>query len=89
MPAPAPTGDTRLITEAQQKRLFAIAKTAGHELPLVKTWLKDICGFSHSNEITRGAYESICTRLENTTPLTADMFGDDVPLPDDEPGADG
>lgn len=67
------------ISDAQKKRLFAIAKESGHSNADVKQWLLDEGGIASSNDIKPGAqYDSICERLADTTPLI-----------DREPGSDG
>jgi hypothetical protein len=60
-PAPKQTeGNT--ITEAQAKRLFAIAKNSGKSDEEIKAVLQHF-GFAHSKEITRDRYDAVCTEL--------------------------
>jgi hypothetical protein len=60
-PAPKQTeGNT--ITEAQAKRLFAIAKNSGKSDEEIKAVLQHF-GFGHSREIVRDKYDSICSEL--------------------------
>lgn len=57
------------ITEPQRKRMFAIAKSSGHHMDDLKTWLKDAHGLEHTSDIPRASYDEICTRLESDVPL--------------------
>jgi hypothetical protein len=60
-PAPKQTeGNT--ITEAQAKRLFAIAKNSGKSDEQVKAIIV-FFGFAHTKEITRDKYDAICSEL--------------------------
>jgi hypothetical protein len=56
-------GDTRLISEAQNGRLWTIARRAGWSDTEVHTHLKRY-GFEHSTEITRDKYDAIWRELE-------------------------
>ena len=57
------------ISDEQRKRLFAIATEHGHTPGAIKQWLFDEHGAESSTTIEKGAYESICERLSNNTPL--------------------
>ena len=57
----APTG--RTISEPQQKRFFAIAKSTGATTEKIKEWLLREFGFAHTNEITGDVYNDICDRV--------------------------
>jgi hypothetical protein len=64
-PAPgaqAPAGD--VISDAQRKRLYAIAMSAGMEKDQFKSWLKDNFGYEHSTDIKRSQYDEICSAAE-------------------------
>jgi hypothetical protein len=61
-PAP-PAGSTlkgKTISEAQQKRFFAIAKAAGWSNDDIKLVLKSKWNLDHTSEIGWSAYDSIC-----------------------------
>lgn len=68
------------ISEPQAKRLFAIYRKTGHADADVKRYLKDVFGYEHTREIPRDKYDDIVSRMEDPTPLAADM--------DREPGQD-
>jgi hypothetical protein len=51
------------ISEPQQKRFFAIAKSTGASNDAIKAWLKEKYGFEHTKDITRSAYEDVCERV--------------------------
>jgi hypothetical protein len=57
------SGDTRLITEKQQKRMFAISKEGEWDTGNVKELLGSY-GYGASEEVTRKDYEEICNILE-------------------------
>lgn len=81
-PAAAPaakSGDTRLISEAQRKRMYAIGKGAGWSDDEMRELLA-AAGFQHSRDVTKDAYEALCKSLENGQ-------RDDEPPPDAD--ADG
>lgn len=50
-----------LISEAQGKRLWAIAKGAGKSEEVLKEYLKAIHNFEHIKDIDKSKYEEICT----------------------------
>jgi hypothetical protein len=63
--SPPPTAkqtEGNVISDAQAKRLFAIAKSAGKTDEQVKAVIR-FFGFEHTNEITRDKYEAICAEL--------------------------
>lgn len=53
------------ISEAQRKRLFAIAKTAGWEVEQLKEFLKDQYQIEHTTDIPWKRYEEICRAIES------------------------
>jgi hypothetical protein len=60
-PAPKQT-EGNLITEAQAKRLYAIAKSSGKSDDEIKAIMAHF-GFQHSREITRDKYDSIVEEI--------------------------
>lgn len=61
---PDATEPTATITQAQRKRLFAIAKTYGMGNVELKAWLKEKFGLDSTNDITNKLYESIVEELQ-------------------------
>lgn len=57
------------ISEAQRKRLFAIARSSGHSDDDVRKWLKETYSVEHTTAIHRDHYDEICQRLEDSVPL--------------------
>lgn len=55
-----------VISEAQSKRFYAIAKGSGKSDDEIKAFLKH-CGFEKSTEITRDRYEQICELVKQPT----------------------
>lgn len=53
-----------LISEAQAKRLYAIAKNANWKDEAIKVLLKENWGYASSKEIQRKDYEAICKTIE-------------------------
>ena len=53
------------ITEAQQKRLFAILKQAGRDQETFKAWLFGTYGWTSTKQITRAAYDAIVSAVES------------------------
>ena len=53
----------RLISEAQQKRLFAIGRQRGLSVEQYRGWLKQ-CGYNSDKEIPVGQYEALVEVLE-------------------------
>ncbi len=60
---PVHTGEP-VISEAQAKRFFAIAKKTGATNDRIQKWLLDTFGFAHSKDITRTAYDDVCDRVK-------------------------
>jgi hypothetical protein len=58
-----------VISEAQRKRLFALAKDGKHSDQEVKEWLFVTFGVTSSREILTKQYEAICARLQQPGPL--------------------
>lgn len=63
VPSLRPVGKT--ISEAQSKRLWAIARNSGYGVDGVKALLADF-GFFSKDEITNDKYERLCAEAENT-----------------------
>lgn len=61
---PDATEPSATITQAQRKRLFAIAKTYGMGNVELKAWLKEKFGLDSTNDITNKLYESIVEELQ-------------------------
>lgn len=61
---PDATEPSSKITQAQRKRLFAIAKTFGKGNVELKAWLKDKFGLESTNDITNELYEKIVEELQ-------------------------
>lgn len=81
---PTPTAGGAIITDPQRKRLFAIAKSAGHADVDVKAWLQAQYGFTSTSDVTRATYEAICTRLADATKLEFEQCANEAEdnLPD-------
>lgn len=58
---------TRLISDAQRKRMYAMAKHAGWSDEQIQALLASL-GFLHSADVTRDKYEAICDRLSIAPP---------------------
>jgi hypothetical protein len=58
-------GAPLVISEAQGKRLYAIAKTNNLEYDYIKTQLHKRWGFASSKDITRDKYDAICEWVEH------------------------
>jgi len=56
------TPASNLISEAQRKRLYAIAKTAG-KTDIEAKAIEAMFGFASSKDITKDRYEAICTEM--------------------------
>ena len=54
-----------LISEAQQKRLYAIGKSSGMPPDEFKEWLKKMYGITTTKEIKKEFYDDICHHVEN------------------------
>lgn len=65
--APPPNGNVQsvVISEAQGKRLYAIAKNNNLDFDYIKASLSNKWGFASSKEITRDKYEEICEWVEH------------------------
>jgi phage recombination protein Bet len=59
----------RLITDAQRKRLFAIAKKAGWTKDAMKQALKARCDVESTQAIPVAQYEDICAMFAETAPM--------------------
>lgn len=57
-------GNTALISEAQAKRLFAIANSVGLKQDDLRAWLKKRYNVDSSAKILRKDYEEICSAIE-------------------------
>jgi Rad52/22 family double-strand break repair protein len=62
--APATEGDPTLITEGQQKRLYAIAMSSGYTKEGLKCRL-DAAGYKSSKDLPKAMYDKVCTALED------------------------
>jgi len=60
---PRTNGDVRIISENQRKRMYAIGKSKGWSDEDMRAVVSEY-GFEHSKDVTRGAYDAICTQLE-------------------------
>jgi hypothetical protein len=80
----------RVITEKQAKRLFAIIKSSGRDVEVVKAWIFAHYGVQHSKDIQTSDYTDICTMVEAPGPLPGATSGsdDDVTVYDDGPDRD-
>lgn len=58
-----PSGDDRLISDPQAKRLFAIMKSAGKTIEEVKA-IVAVFGYTNSRDIKRKDYAAICAEVE-------------------------
>jgi hypothetical protein len=74
--APRPSGpaDTGVISEAQRRRLFAIAASAGKSNDQVKALIVNLTGQDSSKGITREKYEAVVAAVEASDDLK------DIPL---------
>lgn len=53
-----------VISEAQRKRFYAIAKTTGATDDQIKDWLFREYGIEHTKDITRDLYDEVCARVK-------------------------
>ncbi len=53
-----------VISDAQRKRFYAIAKGAGKADEQIKEWLYREYDFEHSKDITKALYEEICEKVK-------------------------
>jgi hypothetical protein len=83
-PAPQPQQDANLITVPQQKRLYAIAKSAGWQDADLKNTLFNNFGYASSKEIPKGEkYEKICKFFEGGGPppdAPKPVIDEDIPF---------
>lgn len=71
---PKPETPTSItISEAQGKRLFAIANSSKIPIEEVKRFLMHFYGVEHSKDILKVKYEEICSTLESKAKFTALM----------------
>lgn len=63
--APEPGHGHNVISDAQRKRFYAIAKGTNATDDQIKDWLYREFGFEHSKDITKDVYEQICTQVVN------------------------
>jgi hypothetical protein len=61
---PTPVKSGRVITEKQAKRLFAIIKSSGRDVEVVKAWIFAHYGVQHSKDIPLADYEAITKAVE-------------------------
>ena len=58
-----------MISEGQDKRYFAIAKTHGWKTDVLRAWLRDTWGYDDSRKIPKGKkYDDICAALADGPP---------------------
>ncbi|MCJ7828749.1 MAG: hypothetical protein MUP81_03290 [Dehalococcoidia bacterium] len=57
-------GKTELISQPQQKRLFALCKESNITDPMLKTFLSATYNITSSSQIKRTDYEAICTWVQ-------------------------
>lgn len=62
--APHPADDSTVISEAQGKRFYAIAKSTGAPDEAIKTWLTVNFGWTSTRQITKALYEEVCERVK-------------------------
>jgi len=79
--------DTRVISEPQMKRLFAIAKGVGLDFTILEDYVKHR-GFAKVDLITRDQYDAICNAVKDKDwsrlqqPQQEEMLGGDPRLPE-------
>jgi hypothetical protein len=71
----------QVITEKQEKRLYAICKKSGVDINKLKEWLSDSISVQHLKDIPTAEYEMICTAVEKS-PQKINSY---VKRPVDEP----
>ena len=81
-------GQTGLISEGQQKRLYAISREARVVEDSVKELLARY-GFTSSKLITRAVYDEICTVVQGGPQAVAKKILEKATFPPSEPGEDG
>ena len=57
-------GSTLLISEPQQKRLYAIAKNAGWQDADLKAYMNEVWGYQSSKQVPRSQYDEICEAVK-------------------------
>lgn len=62
--APKPASTSPVISEAQSKRLYAIAKSFGKTDDEIHMCLK-MWGYEHSRDVKKADYEAVCKSLES------------------------
>ena len=67
---PTVVAENKVISEAQQRRLWAIAKRSKWTEPQVKHWLDQTYHYTSTSDILRSDYDAICQTLE-LTPLAS------------------
>lgn len=85
--APRQAPAAGVISEAQRKRLFAIAGPF-HKADEIKAWLLTEYGITSSKDIPAAKYEAICDRLGKPAPLVLLEPADDIPDFGDATGTD-
>jgi len=79
--------DTRVISEPQMKRLFAIARGVGLDFTILEDYVKHR-GFANVDAITRDQYDAICNAVKDKDwsrlqqPQQQEMQGGDPRLPE-------
>ncbi len=69
-------------TEAQRKRLFALAKESGVDGPQLKKIVEDITGQGSTAQIPRDQYDKVCLAVQTAqlAAALADGTADDIPF---------
>lgn len=67
-------GDTRLITDAQLRRLVVISQKSKRPEAEVKPWAAQRYGIRSRKELTREQYDDYCRAIESPGPLPAGVF---------------
>lgn len=77
-----------LVTEAQLKRLYAIANE--HQVPaaLVKEYMRDTHKVSSAKELNRAQYDDVCAWLESQGKAQAQVEAEDIDIGDGIPTDD-
>lgn len=61
---PREVSDELLISEAQRRRLFALASEVGASREWVKSVVEDVTGQDSTTRITVGQYDEVCTHIQ-------------------------
>jgi len=56
--------ETGTISEAQSRRLFALAKKAGWQTEALRTWFKQSWGLERTSDMLRTQYDEVCAAIE-------------------------